>query len=131
MSDDMPADMPDFSTGQGDFLFPGRQPMDHPHSEQTATPPATADKPAAEVAPQPTVPSVQPPLPAETLIREAWPTVLEAQPGLAVLAHKLIKSIVEGDSSDDDSGGGSGGSTGGGGSAPSKESNLPIQRERK
>ena len=39
----------------------------------------------------------------------------------------VIKSIVEGDS-DDDSGGAS---SGGGSSAPSKDSNLPIKRERK
>jgi hypothetical protein len=45
-------------------------------------------------APRQAVTGVMPPQLGEALIREAWPTVLEASGGVARLAHTLLKTVV-------------------------------------
>ena len=62
-------------------------------SQQLDVPPGANNSPTG-AAPRQAVTGVMPPQLGEALIREAWPTVLEAQSGLAQLAQKLIKTIV-------------------------------------
>lgn len=50
--------------------------------------------PAGNAAPRQAVAGLMPPQLGEALIREAWPTVLEASAGIPRLAHTLIKTIV-------------------------------------
>ena len=59
-------------------------------SQQTDVPPGANNS----VAPRQAVTGVMPPQLGEALIREAWPTVLEAQSGVAHLAQRLIKTVV-------------------------------------
>jgi hypothetical protein len=61
-------------------------------SQQLDVPPG-ANNSAAGAVPRQAVTGVMPPQLGEAMIREAWPTVLEAQSGLAQLAQKLIKTI--------------------------------------
>ncbi len=58
-------------------------------SQQLDVPPA-----GNSAAPRQAVTGVMPPQLGEALIREAWPTVLEASSGLAGLARTLIKTVV-------------------------------------
>ncbi|HZY87247.1 MAG TPA: PH domain-containing protein [Gemmataceae bacterium] len=56
--------------------------------------PSGANNSVGGAAPRQAVTGVMPPQLGEAQVREAWPTVLEAQSGLARLAHTLIKTIV-------------------------------------
>jgi hypothetical protein len=61
-------------------------------SQQLDVPPGANNE--AGAAPRQAVTGVMPPQLGEAMIREAWPTVLEAQSGVARLAHTLIKTVV-------------------------------------
>jgi hypothetical protein len=54
----------------------------------------SANNSAEAAAPRQAVTGVMPPQLGEALIREAWPTVLEASAGASRLAEKLIKTVV-------------------------------------
>jgi hypothetical protein len=60
-------------------------------SQQLDVPPGANNSAAA---PRQAVTGVMPPQLGEALIREAWPTVLEASSGVAHLAQRLIKTVV-------------------------------------
>jgi hypothetical protein len=59
-------------------------------SQQLDVPPGANNS----AAPRQAVAGLMPPQLGEALIREAWPTVLEASAGAAHLAEKLIKTVV-------------------------------------
>jgi hypothetical protein len=57
----------------------------------TATQPKT--QPFKAGVPQQAIAGLTPPQQAEAMVREVWPSVVEAQPGLAALGQKLISSV--------------------------------------
>jgi hypothetical protein len=68
--------------------------MDNDHSPTPVNTPAGAGPSANSRGPAQAVTGLTPPQLGEALIREAWPTVLAFQPGLARLAHRLMKTVV-------------------------------------
>jgi hypothetical protein len=57
----------------------------------TATQPET--QPSKAGVPRQAIAGLTPPQQAEAMVREVWPSVVEAQPGLAALGQKLISSV--------------------------------------
>ena len=60
---------------------------------QLPGPPAPGDSSNSQPAPRQAVAGLTPPQTGEAVIREAWPTVLDASPAAAGLGKKLIRSV--------------------------------------
>jgi hypothetical protein len=68
--------------------------MSEENSQPAATPPQPNTQPSNRGGPRQAIAGLTPPQQAEAMVREVWPSVVEAQPALAALGQKLISSVV-------------------------------------